>query len=364
MRNPGSVREIVGLRGLAGAKTGRSLLALAAYLTVGVLAAILVGNTLSVPVPGSTTRYSALFTDVDGLVPGSDVTLTGVRVGRVDAVSFVPAPDGGSQALVDFEVQSKYRLSEQVAAAVRYGDMLGVRYLALTEPQASAVAARTGQVATLAAGARIPLSRTTGPVDLTALVNGFKPLFDAIDPAQVNSLARSVVDAFQGESGTIATLLVRVAAVSENLADHEQVFSQLVGNLNTLLGAVDKRGSEVRELITGLSQLSSSMADHNAQLITLLDRGSSTVAGAVDVLAASIAPLGQTVTDLKNMTGAWIPNTERFDETMRLLPGFADSLNHITDYGGFLNLYMCNFTLKAGDAEVNLLGTTHSAVCR
>lgn len=352
------------IRGVrTGARTGRSALALAAYLAAGVLAAVLVANTLSVPVPGATTRYSAVFSDVDGLVPGSDVTLTGVRVGRVDSVSFVAGPDGGSQALVDFEVQSKHALSEQVSAAIRYGDMLGVRYLALVDPSRSA-GLTTVAAATLPAGARIPLARTTGPVDLTALVNGFKPLFDAIDPAQVNGLARSVVDAFQGESGTMSTLLVRIASVSENLADHEQVFGQLVANLNTLLGAVNKRGSEVRELITGLSQLSTSLAEHNTQLITLLDQGSSTVAGAVELFTQSIAPLGQTVTDLKNMTGAWIPNTTRFDQTMRLLPAFADSLNHIADYGSFLNLYMCNFTLKADAAEVNLLGTTHSAVCR
>ncbi|MDG3009043.1 MCE family protein [Rhodococcus sp. D2-41] len=341
-------------------------MALVAYLAAGVLAAILVANTLSVPVPGATTRYSAVFSDVDGLVPGSDVTLTGVRVGRVDSVSFVAGPDGGSQALVDFEVQSKHALSEQVSAAIRYGDMLGVRYLALVDPVTSSGTSGTTltAAASLPAGAQIPLSRTTGPVDLTALVNGFKPLFDAIDPAQVNGLARSVVDAFQGESGTISTLLVRIASVSENLADHEQVFGRLVANLNTLLGAVNTRGSEVRELITGLSQLSTSLAEHNTQLITLLDQGSSTVAGAVELFTQSIAPLGQTVTDLKNMTGAWVPNTDRFDETMRLLPAFADSLNHIADYGSFLSLYMCNFTLKADAAEVNLLGTTHSAVCR
>lgn len=338
-------------------KLWRPALKLAFIGGVGVAAAVLVANTLSVPVPGKTVEYSAIFSNVEGLTPGNDVTVAGVRVGRVDSVEFVAAGAGRTQALVRFEIQSDKKPSADAAAAIRYGDMLGIRYLALTAPT-------DGSSGTLAPGSQIPLDRTAPPVDLTALVNGFKPLFDAIDPAQVNDLARSVVDAFQGESAAVSTLLTRIADVTENLNNHQAVFTQLVTNLNGLLGSVNQRGSQVSDLINGLATMSTSVAAHNEQLIGLLDNGSAAVRSLADLMTNEMEPLNQSVVDLDNMTKAWVANTDTFNQTMTELPRLAASVNRIGDYGGWLNLYICNFTLKAGTAEVNIFGPTHSAVCR
>lgn len=335
------------------------LLRLSLLVAVGVLAATVVANTLFVPVSGPTDSYSARFTDVEGLAPGSDVTLAGVRVGRVESVQFTSAgPGGGSaEALVDFEVESDRVLGEKVEAAIRYGDMLGVRYLALSAPESAG-----GGV--LPPGATIPTSRTTPPVDLTALMNGFKPLFEAIDPADVNELARTVVGAFQGQGDTIESLLVRVAEVAANLADHEAVFTQLVANLDAVLGSVNERGAQVERLIEGLTDLSATAAERNDQLIALLADGSSAVSAAVAMMQISLEPMNRSIDQLNATTESWIPNTATFNTSMTELPRFAGAINRIGDYGGWLNLYMCNFTLKAGEAEANIFGAAHSEVCR
>src|SRR5699024_6504759 len=124
------------------------------------------------------------------------VTAAGVRVGRVESVARTEAGGGGAHALVGFDVRDDVTLDARVHAAVRYGDMLGVRYVALTAPLQP-----SGRE--LPPGARIPVDRTSPPLDLTAVFNGFKPLFEALEPEQVNTLARSVVDAFGGQSGSV-----------------------------------------------------------------------------------------------------------------------------------------------------------------
>lgn len=332
----------------------RPIAQLAAFAVAGVLAGVVVTNTLSVPVPGDTSEYSAQFTGVDGLRSGNDVTLAGVRVGRVEDVRYTT--DGPrSTAVVEFSVQSNVRVAENISAAIRYGDMLGARYLALVAP-----AEPSG---TLAVGASIPVDRTTPPVDLTALVNGFKPLFEAIDPAQVNALARSIVAAFQGESGTVDSLLAHVATVTGSLTDNEQVLTELIADLDSVVGTMNSHSEDIMRLVSGLTQMSKVVADRNAQLITVLDDGSETVNALSDLLTSGIGPIDTSLDDLDAMTDAWIPNTEQFDETMILLPELASSINHIGDYGGWLNLYTCNFTLKAGDMETNLFGGTHTKIC-
>lgn len=332
-------------------------LRLTAFCVLGVLAAVVVGNTLDRPVRGATREYAAEFTDVEGLTPGSDVTLAGVRVGRVADVRFQPQDDGTSRARVEFEIESGHALTTDVTAKINYGDMIGVRYVALRLPENSAGRA-------LEEGATIPVERTQPPVDLTALVNGFKPLFEAMDPARVNSLALSVVDAFQGQGGTLESLLLHVAAVSTDIVDQEQVFNEVIANLEQLATVVDRRNEDVASLISGLGVVSEALAGDSARLATLVDRGASSVRATAALMSGGAAPLGTAVSDLRTMTDAWIPQTDHFDQAMANLPQLADSINRVGDYGGWLNLYMCNFTVMADGFEANLFGSAYTEVCK
>lgn len=58
------------------------LIGLTVFMTVALTLGWLVYATLLREVSGSTTAYSAIFTDVYGLREGDDVRMAGVRVGR------------------------------------------------------------------------------------------------------------------------------------------------------------------------------------------------------------------------------------------------------------------------------------------
>ena len=59
------------------------------------------------------------------------------------------------------------------------------------------------------------------------LFNGFKPLFQALSPADINQLSYEIVQVFQGEGGTLESLLGHTASVTNTLADRDQVISDL-----------------------------------------------------------------------------------------------------------------------------------------
>lgn len=342
------------------------------FCVIGGVCAAFVANTLSVPVRGDTERYTVEFTDVEGLGPGNAVTLAGVRVGRVDSIAFADAGGGTSKAVVDIEVESQYALAREVTAAVRYGDMLGARYIALTPPVGGtngngaglAPAVAAGDPArTLQPGEVIPLTQTTPPVDLTALMNGFRPLFDALDPDQVNALARTFALSFDGQGESVATLLTQIGEVSSSLDDRKDVMAQLVTNLGSLLGSVDARQPQLEELMAGLSGLSTSIVGSNDQFVALLGDGNQALASLAASMARSNGAFGRSVSDLKSVTDSWVAGTDEFNAFVAKMPEFANSINRIGSYGGFVNLYLCNFTLKAGDLEANIFGPTHSPVC-
>src|SRR5581483_12462019 len=179
-------------------RTVKPLLKLLVFAAVTLtLTALLAGQLGSLSFGG--TGYRARFTDVTGVLPGDDVRIAGVKVGQVTRVRLV---DNGTAEL-SFTVDGAVPLPAGVRAAVRYRNLIGQRYLALTEGPGTGV---------LPPGGLIPLSRTAPALDLTALFNGFRPLFTALTPQDVNSLAYEIIQVFQGDGGTVADLLGHAAS--------------------------------------------------------------------------------------------------------------------------------------------------------
>ena len=134
--------------------------------------------------------YQAVFTNISGLKSGNFVRIAGVEVGKVGDLTL--HRDG--TVTVGFAVDKGVRLTEGTKAVVRYENLIGDRYLALEEGP--------GSPRRLAPGATIPLARTSPALDIDALIGGFRPLFRALDPDQVNALSGQLLRIFQGQGGT------------------------------------------------------------------------------------------------------------------------------------------------------------------
>ena len=89
------------------------------------------------------------------------------------------------------------------------------------------------------------MTRTTPALDLTVLFNGFKPLFQALSPADINKLSYEIVQVFQGEGGTLESLLAHTASVTSTLADRDQVIGDLIDNLNEVLDHLGDRDEQL-----------------------------------------------------------------------------------------------------------------------
>lgn len=342
-------------------------LQLFAYCLAGVLCTVLVVNTLRVPIGWGAHQYSAEFSDVGGMGAGAEVTLAGVRVGRVVDVRRTTGATGETIAVVDFEVRRDSPVAADARASVRYGDMLGIRYLSL-DPAADgrpAVIRVDADVELLAEGATIPLAATTPPVDLTALVNGFKPLFESVQPEEVNVLSRTVVAAFQGEPGAMDRLLSRLALVSRDLVDRQGIYVRLADNITALNDTLVGRGEDLQRLIRGLDMVSGALADGDgAELALLIERGDRATATLAAMLRETEPDLRRSIDAARATTDGWIPHTPEFDAAMAAAPTFAREVNAVSQKGGFLSLYMCNFTVKWDDWETSLFGYANSRVCR
>ena len=117
-------------------------------------------------------------------------------------------------------------------------------------------------------GATIPLDRTEPALDLDALIGGFRPLFRALDPDQVNALSGQLIAAFEGQGATIGSFLAQTASVTNTLADRDQLIGQVINNLNIVLGSLGDQSEQFDKAVTSLSDLVDGLAARKADIST------------------------------------------------------------------------------------------------
>ena len=224
-------------------KTAGDLVRLLIFIVVTTLATgllvILIGNITF----QDTKQYRAQFADATGVVKGDDVRIAGVKVGSVQDVEIVDK----TQAEVTFKVAADTRLDDSTTALIRYRNLVGQRYISLTP--------MPGGTDVLDEGDTIPIDRTKPALDLTVLFNGFKPLFQALSPDDINKLSYEIVQVFQGEGGTLESLLGRTASITQTLANRDAVIGELLDNLDYVLDHIADRDQQLTNLIRSFRTL-------------------------------------------------------------------------------------------------------------
>jgi phospholipid/cholesterol/gamma-HCH transport system substrate-binding protein len=287
-----------------------------------------------------TTGYSAVFTDASGLRAGQFVRASGVEVGKVAKVTLT---DGDTRVLVEFKVDRSLPLDRATTASIRYLNLIGDRYLELKHGE-------SGQP--LAPGGKIPLEHTQPALDLDALIGGFRPLFKALDPNKVNSIAGSIITVFQGQGATINDILDQTAALTGALADRDKAIGEVINNLNTVLATTVKHEKEfdrtvdkLELLITGLKN----RADPLAAAAAHISDAAGTVAG---LLSEDRPLLHGTLEHLEGIQQSLIGDLPTVDDVLGKLPGAFRVIGRAGGiYGDFYNFYLCDLSVKVNGLQ-------------
>jgi phospholipid/cholesterol/gamma-HCH transport system substrate-binding protein len=350
----------------------RSGIKLALFIVISLLLTLIVSNTVTRPLNHKTFTYHGLFTDASGLRPGDDVDIAGVRVGKVtgeklsDASEVINGKSYPNLALVTFEVERSQSLPPTVHAVIRYEDLLGARFLSLVRPGPTAQV-QSARAPTLKPDATILPTDTTPALSLTALFNGFKPLFNALSPQEANQLAGEVIADFQGEGGSVTALLTNVAKVTQNLSNRDGLIGSVIDNLDSVLSTVATHHNDLATLITQLQSLTSGLSADRKQIGGALS-GLDDVARSVSGLVKQADPsLHHDIGDLFLVAGTLVRNQKKLQAAVKALPTGAAAFSRSLGYGSWLNGYVCGLALKTGALAVPVTvgGTTrHSAACQ
>jgi len=285
-----------------------------------------------------TNAYSAEFSNVSGLRQGQFVRASGVEIGKVDTVELV---DGGKRARVKFNVDRSVPLYQSTTAQIRYLDLIGNRYLELKRGEGE------GSDKVLSPGGAIPLSRTSPALDLDALIGGFKPLFRALDPDKVNTIASALITVFQGQGGTINDILDQTAQLTTQIGERDQAIGEVIKNLNIVLDTTVRHRAQFDQTVNNLEVLITGLKNHADPLAAGTAHISNAAGTVADLLAEDRGLLHKTLNYLDAVQQPLIDQRQQLNDFLHKVPTALNLIGRgIGSYGDFVNFYGCDITLK------------------
>lgn len=336
----------------------KPLIGFSLFAVIALLLTYIIWSTLERSVSGSTDGFTTYFNDASGLAEGDDVRMAGVRVGRVDSIDL----DDG-RARVTFDVQRDQQVFSNTQAAIRYQNLIGQRYLSLT------LAEGVEDQVPLAAGSTLQ-QPSEDSFDVTALLAGFQPVFETLEPEQINALSNGIVQAFQGDEVSLSNTIRQVGILASDMADRDVVLGQIITNLGTVMRDLAQQGKQVGTLVDSLGSLIENLNSNSAAFGKAVGQVGDTAAGFAEVLGDSRTSLANAATDARLATNMLIGEGSKLDMLAVDLPVFLGHFPLVLGQGAYLNIYACELDIAIGDVLLppglitQIGGTQSSVVCR
>lgn len=287
---------------------------------------------------GAGKTYEAIFTNASMLEKGDDVRVAGVSVGEVKKVEHYER----AQAKVTFRIDADITLTEASTAEVRFLNLVGDRYMALEEGKDAEDAEE------LEEGDTIEVDRTSPSLDLTVLFDGFKPLFQALTPDQVNELSMNLVQVLQGEGGTVRGLLEHTASLTTALANRDRLIGQVVTNLSETIDTVNRRHEQLSTLVIELKNWMKDLARDRSTIGGSLDNISDLTVTVADLLSRGRPLLKRDIRALHDLAELLNSPSQRKQiiELLDRMPEVMSDQIRTGTYGSWYQYYICAASVR------------------
>lgn len=248
------------------------------------------------------------FTDAAGLRVGDDVKVAGVKVGRVTEID---ADRARGLVQVQWVINNGVEIREGAGADIALETLLGSKFIRIT----NAAKGDHLMVDLPVAERRIPVDRTTTPVDVFDLTRDATERINATDNDRLNTLILQLAEITKGKRATVTDLIEGVGQVSTAINDREAQLDQLLASADQLSANLAAKDQTLVQLIDSSRTILAFLVDRRDELTQALGAGSDAVhslsvlidtnAAQLDAILSDLGPTLQTVqSDLPDLNRA------------------------------------------------------------
>lgn len=324
----------------------------------GLLAIVLVAlNAGTIIEHFTTTSYQADFSDAGGLATGDSVVIGGLTMGTVKSVTLQ-----GTHVLVTFNVKHGGTLGADTGASISTESVLGTKELEVT-PSGSG---------TLAAGSTIPLSRTTSPYDLDQVLSTLTDKASAINTAQVAQAFSTIATTLQNSPPELKQALSGVQQLSETIASRDNQLTSLLNNASTVTGLLADRSQQISVLITDGNELLNTLYERRDQIQELLVNVTAVTDQVKGLVNDNESQIGPALAQLQSVENLLSKNSENVTQTIAGLQRYTSGLGEIVSDGPWFYAYVANIvptnltpqlsSLLSGGTGIGISSTSGSGV--
>jgi len=264
----------------------------------------------SIPFAAQGYRIKALFPETGLLVPGADVRISGVNIGRVSQVQAK-----GVNSLVTMDLTQRYApIPADTRAILRQKTLLGEAYVMLS------TGSRTAPK--LPDGGTLPSANVAPSQPLDKVLNSFTP-----------TVQHNLQTFLIGMGGALA-------GRGQDLNDAFGNFDPAISELSAVVGVLNQQQSGVRSLIADGGTVLNTLAARRTELQSLATTGNEVLAATaaragaltatVDAMAPFLGQLRTTLTKLNTTLGIARPSLEDLRPVTPLLTPALRGLNDLS----------------------------------
>ena len=299
--------------------------------TVVIAAVLLVTMQFSrLPLVGDGRELSAYFTEAGGLRAGAPVLVAGAQVGEVDAISIE-----ADQVRVDFTVtHDEVRLGKDTRAAITTLTLLGKAGLEL-EPDGHG---------DLEEDARIPVSRTSSPYDITSALSELTDRSASIDVDQLSKALSTVTGTFASTPVELKSALDGLETVAGSVADNGDTLQALLDKARSLTGVLATRNTQVGTLLTSGSALLAELTARQRAIVDVLQSTTELTAQVSRLIQENNADLKPALKALIKVTDLLNRNKANLQKTIRGAYDYVIEYGDAISSGPYLDAYVQNLT--------------------
>ena len=234
-----------------------------------------VNNVVSVDRIDQPYKLSADFANAFGVLPNAEVTYLGVAAGQVKSVDRIP---GGVR--IDMLIKKDKRIPEGSTAHISRKSAIGEPYIDFTPARG----AKRGS-ASYKAGTRLPMAKTSVPLEFSELLRSASALVEAVPPEAVATLLREASAGLQGRTDSLRELTTSGDKLAASLAARTDALDRLATNNTRLTRVFTEHRQSLGQAVSDLRQVADSLDNAKGDVGVLLDRGSRLLGETANIVA-------------------------------------------------------------------------------
>ncbi len=279
------------------------------------------------PIFASGTEYQALFPEAAGINPGDDVRVAGVNVGKVESVKL-----SGPQVLVTFTVGDSITLGQDTGVDIETSTILGRKALGVRP-------AGPGELPT---DTPIPQGRNTSPYSLTGALGDLTDTVDALDTNQLSESMKTLAATLQNTPPDLRNALTGLTNLSASISSRDALLQDLLRNAESVTTVLSQRSTQLNTLVLDGNTLLGEL-DNRRRVIGELFTNVQAVANQLRGLVAdNEAQLGPTLTRLNSVLDVLQKNRDNLNAGLEGLSKYQITLGEAVSSGPFFNAYVQN----------------------